>query len=129
MTEPQKRVVTGLAPRRSHPVTGDLSRLQAKNRTAAPTPAATPPPDSKTAPNGSAAKESKRITVYIDQGVFARARGVFRATSHLEDDKSWSQFVEKALLREAEARELAHNEGKRYDDSDAQLSAGRPLTD
>lgn len=131
MTEPQKRLVSGLAPRPAHPVTGDLSRLQAKNRgTAAPTPVAPPSSDSKAALNSrSTGKESKRITVYIEQSVFARARGVFRATSHLEDDKSWSQFVEKALLREAEAREHAHNEGARYDDSAAQLSSGRPLAD
>ncbi|WP_374197735.1 hypothetical protein [Rhodococcus sp. BP-110] len=57
------------------------------------------------------------------------ARGVYRATSHLDGDKSWSQFVEKALMHEAEAREHSHNGGQRYDDSDAQLSAGRPLSD
>lgn len=132
MTEPQKRVVTGLPPRTPRNVTGDLSRLQAKNRQSVPTQSEPPTTEAGTvnhSDGSNEAKSTKRITVYIDQSVFARARGVHRATSHLDGDKSWSQFVEKALLREAEAREHAHNGGQRYGDSNAQLSAGRPLSD
>lgn len=131
MTEPQKRVVTGLT-RRPPAVTGDLSRLQRKNRTPVPTSSEPPADDAATAgreDGSNEPKSTKRITVYIDQGVFARARGVHRATSHLDGDKSWSEFVQKALLREAEARERAHNGGQRYGDSNAQLTAGRPLSD
>lgn len=131
MTEPrQDRTVSGLAPRRPQ-VTGDLSRLQAKNRTPIP-----PPPSSsaltKTPPVPTATTDDnagkKRITVYIDNEIFTRARGVHKATAHLEDDRSWSQFIEKALLREAEARERSHNNGERYSGSDTPLSPGRPLS-
>lgn len=131
MTEPkQDRVVSGLAPRRPQ-VTGDLSRLQAKNRTPVP-----PPPSSsastETPPGPTATTDDnagkKRITVYIDNEIFTRARGVHKATAHLEDDRSWSQFIEKALLREAEARERSHNKGERYSGSDTPLSPGRPLS-
>jgi hypothetical protein len=131
MTESrQDRIVSGLAPRRPQ-VTGDLSRLQAKNRTPVP-----PPPSSSTStetPAGSTAAADdnagkKRITVYIDNEIFTRARGVHKATAHLEDDRSWSQFIEKALLREAEARERSHNNGERYSGSDTPLSPGRPLS-
>lgn len=131
MTEPrQDRTVSGLAPRRPQ-VTGDLSRLQAKNRTPVPPPpsSSTPPatPPRPTAPTDENAGK-KRITVYIDNEIFSRARGVHKATAHLEDDRSWSQFIEKALLREAEARERSHNDGKRYRGSDTPLSPGRPLS-
>lgn len=131
MTEPrQDRIVSGLAPRRPQ-VTGDLSRLQAKNRTPVP-----PPPSSsastETPPGPTATTDDnagkKRITVYIDNEIFTRARGVHKATAHLEDDRSWSQFIEKALLREVEARERSHNNGERYSGSDTPLSPGRPLS-
>ena len=128
MTEPkQDRIVSGLAPRRPQ-VTGDLSRLQAKNRTPVP-----PPPSTSTPPAPAAATKEdnagkRRITVYIDNEIFSRARGVHKATAHLEDDRSWSQFIEKALLREAEARESSHNNGARYSGSDTPLSPGRPLS-
>nr|WP_037190565.1 hypothetical protein [Rhodococcus fascians] len=130
MTDPkQDRVVTGLPPRRPA-VTGDLSKLQAKNRSPVPPPPATPQVPPSTGSNTVADDDArtKRITVYIDHDVFTRARGVHKATAHLEDDKSWSQFVEKALVREAQARELTHNEGERYGGSDVPLSAGRPLS-
>ncbi|OZE33504.1 hypothetical protein CH278_12815 [Rhodococcus sp. 05-2254-5] len=131
MTEPtQNRIVSGLAPRRPQ-VTGDLSRLQAKNRTPVPPPPSTSTPTET--PSGPTATTDdnagkKRITVYIDNEIFTRARGVHKATAHLEDDRSWSQFIEKALLREVEARERSHNNGKRYSGSDTPLSPGRPLS-
>lgn len=128
MTEPrQDRLVTGL-PARRPPVTGDLSKLQAKNRT--PTPPQTSVAPAVAAPDAKAADSAgtKRITVYINRELFTRARGVHKATAHLEDDKSWSNFVEKALVREAETREQAHNQGERYVGSDVPLSSGRPLS-
>ncbi|MBF4577874.1 hypothetical protein [Frondihabitans sp. VKM Ac-2883] len=39
---------------------------------------------------------------------FARAREAYRATSHLEGDGNWSDFVERAFLAEIPRRETTH---------------------
>jgi len=121
MNDRPDRKLTALPPRN---VTGDLSRMQRSNRTpapAAPLPQPTPAVVEKPKP--------KRITVYVDQEVFSRARGAYRNTSHLEDDKSWSQFVEKALAAEAERRETVHNSGNQYEAETGALPSGRPISD
>ncbi len=121
MNDRPERKLTALPPRN---VTGDLSRMQRSNRTAAQVP---PPP--QPAPAAVEKPKPKRITVYVDQVVFSRARGAYRNTSHLEDDKSWSQFVEKALAAEAERRETAHNSGNQYEAETGALPSGRPISD
>ena len=121
MNDRPERQLVGLPPRN---VTGDLSRMKRSNRETAstsPPPVATPVEAEKLKP--------KRITVYVDQSVFSRARGAYRNTSHLEGDKTWSQFVEKALAAEAERRESAHNGGKQFEAETGALPSGRPISD
>lgn len=121
MNDRPERQLVGLPPRN---VTGDLSRMKRSNRETAST---SPPPI--VTPVAAEKPKPKRITVYVDQSVFSRARGAYRNTSHLEDDKTWSQFVEKALAAEAERREATHNGGKQYEAETGALPSGRPISD
>lgn len=131
MTEP-KRTITGLTPR-TPPiarVTGDLSNLQAKNRTIA-TPAPQPPaPATQSATEPATQKPpNKPITVYIAPDVYKQARLAFMATRTSESDISWSHFVEKALAAEVQRRATQYNAGKPFEGKDAPLPSGRPLSD
>jgi len=154
--EPRKtRTIGGLAPTRPTP---DLSRLQARNRaaTSAAEPAAevvaapASPPQAqaaapatqptKTAPKRAAATRAPRqpvegttaaktkVSAYLTEVTYNRARAAFKSTAHLEDDSSWSSFVDAALSREAERRENEHNGGKPFDAAPGKLPAGRPLS-
>lgn len=110
----------GTAPRPA--VTGDLSAMRAKNRVA-------PPPDSAIGGSASKKQANKAITVYISQEVYTRARLTYKATSSAEDDRNWSQFVEKALAGEIDRRQNQHNGGSPFGGVDAPLSPGRPLAE
>lgn len=121
MNDRPDRKLAALPPRN---VTGDLSRMQRSNRTPAQA-----PPLAQPTPSVVEKPKPKRITVYVDQEVFSRARGAYRNTSHLEDDKSWSQFVEKALAAEAKRRETVHNSGSQYEAETGALPSGRPISD
>lgn len=139
MTEPTTRTIAGLAPRTSS--NPDLSRLQRRNRPEALQPVIEPPgelssdsaqvapPSTSTAvssvPEAGAATD--RITVYLDHALRLRARTAYRVTSHLEGDRTWSDFVERAILREVERREHAHNAGDTYPGSEGPLAPGRPI--
>jgi hypothetical protein len=140
MSDTPDRSIKGLAPRAGAP---DFSRLQRRNRitTDAPAPApvvavpvteASAPPAPAPAipepgPPATASAERERVTTYLDGQLRARAREAYRATSHLEGDKSWSDFVERAILAEVERREVAHNNGDVYAGDTTRLSPGRPL--
>jgi hypothetical protein len=137
MSDAPDRSIKGLAPRGATP---DFSRLQRRNRispvTPAPRPspemppveAATPDPNRATAQTPlTASVDRERVTTYLDGRLRARAREAYRATSHLEGDKSWSDFVERAILAEVQRREAAHNDGKTYVGDQTPLSPGRPL--
>ncbi|WP_223693239.1 ParB family protein [Leifsonia poae] len=67
------------------------------------------------------------ITFYITEGLRDRARGAYRATSFFEQDSSWSEMLNKALLAEVERRERAHNAGERFAGNGKPLAPGRPI--
>ena len=135
------RVIGGLVPRAAEP---DLSRMRRANRDTAPgTPANAQPEQGslRKKATGAAAlrtvaeptaetvaeSEPARITTYLSAVIRDRAQAAYKSTSHLEGDKSWSAFVEKALLAETERREATYNEGRQYEGVKERLSAGRPL--
>lgn len=132
------RQIGGLKPRASTP---DLSRLQARNRTeakpetskrteaepAAPAAAPKSPRVTVKKSDTAAMEQNTRMTTYLSVATRDRARSTYRATSYLEGDKSWSDFVERAILAEVERREIAHNAGERYEGDSSPLPAGRPL--
>lgn len=142
------RTIGGLAPRRS---TFDASRLIAANRRVAPT---TPrvAPTTPTAPNPESAVSSiasphppaasaepertehrdpgnaelkVKSSFYLRESTQNRARAAFRATAHLEDDETYSDFAEKAILAEIKRREALYNKGKQYSGGAKRLAPGR----
>ncbi|MBD8585992.1 hypothetical protein IFT90_15660 [Frigoribacterium sp. CFBP 8766] len=80
------------------------------------------------APEPSVDSETKRMTVYIASRHYARARAAYRATSYASRDRSWSDFVEKAIVAELEKREAQFNAGEPYAPDPSPLSPGRPLS-
>ena len=135
------RIVGGLAPRSTAP---DLSRMLRANRndpttdTEGEEPAQTAQKKRTTSarPTKTVTKrkvqiledvEPARITTYLPASLRDRAQAAYKATSHLEGDKSWSAYVERALLTETERREALYNEGEAYEGIRERLSAGRPL--
>ena len=46
-----------------------------------------------------------KSSFYIRESTQNRARAAFRATAHLEDDETYSDFAEKAILAEVQRRE------------------------
>lgn len=137
MSDAPDRSIKGLAPRGATP---DFSRLQRRNRISPvmpasqapaetqPVEAALPDPVRPAAPAPLLVSvERERVTTYLDGRLRARAREAYRATSHLEGDKSWSDFVERAILAEVLRREAAHNGGQTYVGDQTPLSPGRPL--
>lgn len=133
MSESTPRTIGGLAPRSASKP--DLSRLQRRNRPEV-VPASEPVPERPSElPKSSVptrasdtATSTDRITVYIDHALRLRARTAYRSTSHLEGDRTWSDFIEGAILREVERREQAHNAGESYPGTDGPLAPGRSVT-
>lgn len=123
------RQIAGLAHRAGIP---DLSRLQARNR---PEPTLQPVQQPKVVKStvtparksASAVEPTARMTTYLSAQTRDRARATYRATSHLEGDKSWSDFVERAIQAEVERREVLHNAGEPYESDNSPLPVGRPL--
>jgi hypothetical protein len=66
------------------------------------------------------------LTVYVPDELRTRARALYRATSHLEDDRTFSHMVEKMLEAAIRERELRYNEGMPFAGDKARLSSGRP---
>jgi hypothetical protein len=90
--------------------------------------AGTEPRPTPVSPEAAVDSETKRMTVYIASRHYARARAAYRATSYAARDRSWSDFVEKALIAELERREADHNAGQPYAPDSSPLSPGRPLS-
>lgn len=133
MSDPApERRIAGLAPR---PATvNDLSRLRSRNRVvtqATPQVAAEATPESaREKPLESSGGEAgkARVSIYLDPDVRDRARAAYKATAHLAGDRSWSEFVQRAIEAEAARREQSYNQGSPYPTAgDSRLSAGRPI--
>jgi hypothetical protein len=78
-------------------------------------------------PAGETDVTKRRATIYLDANLTARAKAAYKATSYAEGDRSWSDFVEKAIDSLVHAREEAHNEGRPYEPDSSRLAPGRPL--
>jgi hypothetical protein len=94
-------------------------------RPATPTTMGTP----KAPKSAEATTAKKTMTVYIGGDVRRRARAAFQATSYQEQDSTWSDFVEKAILEETQRRERKHNGGKPFAGGEQRLTGGRPFKD
>jgi hypothetical protein len=104
------------------PITGDSPPAATPRPVKKP---ATKTPKTRTAPPPATATVT--MSTYIESGLRARARAAYRATSHLEGDTSWSDFVAHAIQAEVERRERRHNGGDEYPGETTALRPGRPL--
>ena len=75
---------------------------------------------------GQHARASVSVTVYLTKALRARARATYRATSALESDLTWSDFVETAVRNEITRREAAHNGSRSFGEDDEPLRPGAP---
>jgi hypothetical protein len=69
-----------------------------------------------------------KVSAYLSESTYVRARAAFKSAAHLEGDSSWSDFVDSALQREAQRREAAHHYGHPFSATTSKLSPGRPLS-
>jgi hypothetical protein len=68
-----------------------------------------------------------QVTYYMPSDGRSRAKAAFLATSGREGDRSWSEFVTRAVLMEVERRERIYNEGEEFPRSTGNLAPGRKL--
>ena len=148
------RTIGGLAPRRSNFDASRLIAANRRVAPTTPRVAPTAPttPTTPTAPNPESAVSSiasphppaasaepertehrnpgnaelkVKSSFYLRESTQNRARAAFRATAHLEDDETYSDFAEKAILAEIKRRETLYNKGKQYSGGARRLAPGR----
>lgn len=81
--------------------------------------AASPGPLPDTAP--------KQVTFYMATDDLKRAKAAYTGTSGQEMDRSWSDFISRAVLMEVERRERLYNEGDRFQGGTRNLAPGRKI--
>ena len=86
---------------------------------AAATPASRPDPLPDTAP--------KQVTFYMATDDVKRAKAAYTSTSGQEMDRSWSDFISRAVLMEVERRERLYNEGNQFQGGSRNLAPGRKI--
>lgn len=86
---------------------------------------AKPAPKPRSAAVEQVESPKRSTSIYLTDTARSRGTAAFMATSYIEGDSSWSDFVETAILREAERREKIHNAGAPFVVAH-RLSAGRP---
>lgn len=125
MTESNRKPI-GLPPRRNADNLA-VQNLMKANRDSAATgsdsPAASPAPR----PNPLPDTASKQITFYMAADDLKRAKAAYTGTSGQEMDRSWSDFISRAVLMEVERRERLYNEGNRFEGGTRNLAPGRKI--
>ena len=70
---------------------------------------------------------SKQVTFYMASDDLKRAKAAYTGTSGQEMDRSWSDFISRAVLMEVERRERLYNEGNRFEGGTRNLAPGRKI--
>lgn len=125
MTESNRKPI-GVPPRRQADNIS-VQNLVKANRGSATTgsdspataPASRPTPLPDTAP--------KQVTFYMATDDLKRAKAAYTGTSGQEMDRSWSDFISRAVLMEVERRERLYNEGSRFEGGARNLAPGRKI--
>jgi len=103
-------------PRRSELDDDELANASPVTFRSAPAQTPTPanvddaPPARRAATKTTASKP--KVSFYQDADDSARARAALRATRDTEGERSWSQFIDDAVMREVERLERKYNGGK-----------------
>lgn len=123
MTESNRKPI-GVPPRR-RPDSLSVQNLVKANRSSGVTegdstgtsPAVAPVPDTA----------SKQVTFYMAADDLKRAKAAYTGTSGQEMDRSWSDFISRAVLMEVERRERLYNEGEKFQGGARKLAPGRKI--
>ena len=125
MTESNRKPI-GVPPRRQadnisvqNLVKANRSPGTIEGSSSAASPTSTPGPLPDTAP--------KQVTFYMAADDLKRAKAAYTGTSGQEMDRSWSDFVSRAVLMEVERRERLYNEGSRFQGGTRNLAPGRKI--
>ena len=116
----QNREPIGPPPRR--PSTGGVQNLLKANRAPAPE---GPAPVNPVEAVPSSKKEP--VTFYMLGPDRERAKSAYKATSGIEMDASWTDFVARAVMNEVLRRERMYNDGDPFPRVSAKLAPGRKL--
>lgn len=68
-----------------------------------------------------------RLSGYTTSDFASLAKSTYKATAHLEDEASFSDFLQAAVDREIKRRQELYNDGRPFATSTSRLQAGRPL--
>ena len=79
------------------------------------------------APKPQPASASKQITFYMAADDLKRAKAAYTATSGQEMDRSWSDFISRAVLMEVARRERVYNDGENFPGGTQNLAPGRRI--
>lgn len=131
-TAPRRRIegVSALSRMRSTPP--PTASTLARATEPAPAPAASPD-TSPEAPRAVAEQEADpqgtraRLSGYTSNDFARLAKSTYKATAHLEDEASFSDFLQAAVDREIKRRQELYNDGRPFAASTSRLQAGRPL--
>ncbi|MDT0235247.1 ParB family protein [Curtobacterium sp. BRB10] len=126
------------APRRRIEGVSALSRMRstaaAPARTAGPTPDPSAVIESPAEAPGVAVERGAdpqgaraRLSGYTTTDFASLAKSTYKATAHLEDEASFSDFLQSAVDREIKRRQELYNDGRPFAASTSRLQAGRPL--
>ncbi len=69
----------------------------------------------------------KQVTFYMASDDVKRAKAAYTGTSGQEMDRSWSEFISRAVLMEVERRERLYNEGQQFQGGSRNLAPGRKI--
>ena len=97
------------------------------NRDSATTGSDSPAASPTSRPNPLPDTASKQITFYMAADDLKRAKAAYTGTSGQEMDRSWSEFISRAVLMEVERRERLYNEGSQFQGGAGNLAPGRKI--
>lgn len=69
----------------------------------------------------------KQVTFYMAADELKRAKAAYTGTSGQEMDRTWSDFISRAVLMEVERRERLYNEGQQFQGGSRNLAPGRKI--
>ena len=128
MTESTRQPIS--VPRRRPAESVSVQNLVKANRSPGTTdgnPAENVPRPTSTAQEPLPDSVPKQVTFYMPTDDVKRAKAAYTVTSGQEMDRSWSEFISRAVLMEVERRERLYNEGQQFQGGSRNLAPGRKI--
>jgi hypothetical protein len=125
MTESNRKPI-GVPPRRQAG-SASVQNLVKANRSSGTSEGAAGAPSSSSHSDTLPDTTPKQLTFYMARDDVRRAKAAYTGTSGQELDRSWSDFISRAVLMEVERRERLYNEGKQFQGGTRNLAPGRKI--